>query len=403
MRSSWRIGSIREIPLYIDPSWLAILFFITALNAGEVQAQLVGDNNPPWLSSFMGFLMALLLFASVLLHELGHSLVALSQGIKVNSITLFLFGGMASIERESDTPLESLKIAVAGPAVSLVLFASLSLLGLAVENLPLWHYVLMDVAQINFILALFNVIPGMPLDGGQILKSVVWHVTGDRLKGLRWASRSGQIMGCIGISLGLFLVLLTGDLGGAWLSFIGWFIFKNASAYNRLSRLQEGLLSLTAASVMTKDFKILKADRSLEEFTREYIINPHKGAYYAVSGGRYRGLVRPSDLQSIERGQWAGKTLLDIVHPLDTIVSVPENAPLFQVIGVLDTITDKKLTVLSPAGAVAGVIDKADIVKTIAAKYDIVLQEGEIDRIKSGGQYPSYLPLSAVAKTLTKK
>ncbi len=400
MRSSWRIGSIGKIPFYINPSWLIILLLVTATNAAEIQARSLTDEHLSWLGWVIGLLMALLLFGSVLLHELGHSLSARSQGIKVNSITLFLFGGLASIERESDTPLEALKIAVAGPAVSLVLFASFSLLELGLEKFPLPHYVVMDVARVNFILAIFNLIPGLPLDGGQILKSIIWQVTGDRLKALRQAARSGQILGYIAIGFGLFLLFLTGDFSACWIALLGWFVLKNASVYSRMGLLQEALLHLTAADAMDRDLKIVNAGQSLQEFTREYILNPRSSAYYAVSEGRYRGLVRVSDLQSIDRDLWNEKTLLDIAHPLDMIASVLEKAPLFQVVQILETITDSKLTVLSPAGAVAGVIDKSDVVRAIAAKYDSGLTDADIEQVKSSGKYPPFLPLNTVANTL---
>ena len=176
METNWQIGSLFGIPFYINSSWLYILIFVTLIDAGEVEASgLTGDNIlGSWL---IGFLMALLLFISVLLHELGHSLVAKSQGIKVNSITLFLFGGIAALERESNTPAQALQVAIAGPIVSIILFGLfLGLSNLSNQN-DIISFITIDIARINLVLAIFNLIPGLPLDGGQVLKAIVWQLT----------------------------------------------------------------------------------------------------------------------------------------------------------------------------------------------------------------------------------
>jgi len=402
MRANWRIGSLLGIPLYIDSSWFLILAFVTLLNAtdGEIQSLAAQSFGLAWL---IGLIMALLLFLSVLLHELGHSLMARSQGIEVNSITLFLFGGMASIDRESRTPQEALWVAIAGPAVSFLLFCLLSL----ASHLPYLNanltYICEHLAIINLFLAVFNLIPGLPLDGGQILKALVWQATGDRWQGVHWASMSGQFIGWLGIILGIFLVLLTGDVGGAWLGLIGWFILRNATAYDNLTNLQESLLNLKAGEVMTRHLRVLNAHQTLQEFAQEYVLDKAAAdtAYFAASEGRYRGLIRVEDLQEIERSLWSEKQLIDIAHPLTEIPSVEEKTPLVIVVRKLETIPDRMITVLTPASAVAGVIDRGDIVKAIADKHQLPIQELEIQRAR-GGIYPSYLPLNVIAAALEK-
>jgi len=203
MQASWRIGSLFGIPLFLDPSWFFILAFVTIINAQNL--------DPTFGSSWAwsgGFVMALLLFGSVVLHELGHSLAARSQGIKVNSITLFLFGGVASIDRESKTPGEAFQVAIAGPAVSLTLFGLFYALSQALPPSSLGENIVSDLAHINLVLALFNLIPGLPLDGGQVLKAAVWKLTGNRFQGVRWAARTGKAFGGLAIALGLGVGLL---------------------------------------------------------------------------------------------------------------------------------------------------------------------------------------------------
>jgi Zn-dependent protease len=400
MRANWRIGSLLGIPLYIDSSWFLILAFVTLINAtdAEIQSLAAQSFGLAWL---LGLIIALLLFISVLLHELGHSLMARSQGIEVNSITLFLFGGMASIERESRTPQEALWVAIAGPAVSFLLFCLLSL----TSHLPYLNvdltYICEHLAIINLFLAVFNLIPGLPLDGGQILKALVWQATGDRWKGLHWASMSGQLIGWLGIILGIFLVFFTGDVGGAWMGLIGWFILRNATAYDNLTNLQESLLSLKAGEVMTKHLRVLNAHQTLQEFAQEYVLDKAAAdtAYFAASEGRYRGLIRVEDLQAIERSLWSEKQLIDIAHPLTEIPSIEEKTSLVEVVKKLETIPDRMITVLTPASALAGVIDRGDIVRAIADKHQLPIQESEIKRAREG-VYPSYLPLNVIAAAL---
>ncbi|ACK65514.1 peptidase M50 [Rippkaea orientalis PCC 8801] len=415
MQGKWQIGSLLGIPLYLDPSWFIILLFVTLVNAAEISTQRLGGNLPGlgWLA---GFIMALLLFGSVLLHELGHSLAARAQGIKVNSITLFLFGGVASIDRESKTPVGAFWVAIAGPLVSFglfILFFSLiqwvnisSFVPSVTQELgnikSLLRYMLGDLARINLVLGIFNLIPGLPLDGGQILKAIVWKLTGDRFTGVRWAAASGKLIGWVGISTGLFFVLTTGGLSPVWIALIGWFVLRNADTYDRLTALQESLLKIVAAEAMSHDFRVINAHLTLNQFAQEYILRDLNTSlvYYAASEGRYRGLIRVQDLQLIERYLWENQTLIDIVHPLTEIPSVIEKTPLAEVIETLESISDRSVTVLSPAGAVAGVIDRADIVKIIAIRHNLPIPDNEIHRIKAEGTYPPYLQLPAIAKSL---
>lgn len=401
MRSSWRIGTLFGIPFYIDQSWLLILVFVTLINTGNVTASGLTHENP-LIGGGLGLIMSLLLFASVLLHELGHSLVARSQGITVNSITLFLFGGLASIDKESDSPLEALAVAIAGPLISFTLFIIFLGLTQIWPNSTLAGFLFQDIANLNLVLAMFNLIPGLPLDGGQILKALIWKVTGDRLMGMRWASASGRIIGWLGMLFGIFVVILVGDLGGLWISFVGWFILRNATAYDRLTVLQEGLLHLSAQDAMTHDFRVVNAHLSLKDFIETYLLAQTltPSAYYAASEGRYRGMLKIDEIQQIERSQWEEKQLFDLAHPLSQIPSVSEKTPLATVIRELEAQKERYLTVLSPAGAVSGVIDRGDIVKAIANQQNLPITEGEIKRIKSEGTYPSYLQLPAIAKNI---
>jgi Zn-dependent protease/CBS domain-containing protein len=396
MRSGWRIGTLFGIPLLLDSSWFIILGLITFLYGARWQQEDWGGDWG-WIA---GFVAALLLFASVLLHELGHSLVAKAQGIQVNSITLFVFGGIASIDRESKTPGQAFQVAIAGPAVSLAL--AILLFGVSqLLTLPAPMREVVDLLWgINLVLALFNMIPGLPLDGGQVLKAAIWKVTGNRLKGIRWAARVGQMLGWTAIILGVTAYLTSFSFGSLWLALLGWFGVRNATAYGQVTDLQEALLQLNAADAMTREFRVLDANLTLRQFADDYLLSePSQSVvYYAASNGRYRGLVGAEDLHNVERSLWETQTLQTIVHPLSDIPSVNESTSLTEVVNLMEAQEIRRITVLSPAGAVAGVIDRGDIVRSIATKLNISVPDSLIQQIKEEGVYPPGLQIPALAK-----
>jgi len=399
MQSSWRAGSLFGIPLLIDPSWFFVLALIT-LSDGSVFQQ----NHPEWGTTIAwgtGLLMALLLFASVLLHELGHSLVAKIQGIQVKSITLFFFGGVAAIEQEPKTPGKAFQVAIAGPLVSLSLFVLLSLLTVVLPvNSPV-EVLTQRLAAINLVLTLFNLIPGLPLDGGLVLKSIVWKITGSHSKGVHWAARSGKTLGGLAIAFGILGVFgrVIPTFTGLYMALIGWFILRNATAYDRLTDLQEVLLNLKADDAMTREFRVVEAKLTLRQFADDYLLSATRAPiYFAASDGRYRGMVEADALHAIERSQWETQTLSSIVKPLSEIPSVQEAASLVDVIYLMEMKALPRVTVLSPAGAISGVIDRGDVVRSLSKKMNLPISDAAIKQIKEEGAYPLGLQLGEVAK-----
>ena len=396
MQTNWKIGSLFGIPLFLDPLWFVILGLAT-LNFGVAYQ----EWGAAWAWS-AGIVMALLLFASVLLHELGHSLAARSQGIKVNSITLFLFGGIAAIEEESKTPLKAFQVAIAGPLVSVGLFLLLRIASTVIPDTSPISVMVNDLARINLVVALFNLIPGLPLDGGQVLKAALWKITGDRFVAVHWAAKAGQILGFAAIALGFAVDFFTRELvTGLWIALLGWFAIRNANSYDRVTTLQETLLKVTAADAMTRDFRVIDADQTLRSFADAYLLaaaTPE--VYFAASDGRYRGMVAIEDLRLVERSEWETQTLHSIAHPLTEIPSVTESTAIAQVIKKLENEQLPRITVLTPAGAVAGLIDRGDIVKALAQKLGLRITDEEIKRIKQEGSYPPGLQLGVIAKSI---
>ncbi|MDG2992233.1 site-2 protease family protein [Candidatus Synechococcus calcipolaris G9] len=398
MGQTWQVGKLFGIPLYIDRSWFIVIALFTFLNGSDWQ-----QTYPNWglLAWIAGLAVSLLLFASVLLHELGHSLVARSQGITVRSITLFLFGGVASIERESSTPGQAFQVAIAGPLVSLGLFIALSGLSYTFPQETPWREMVTYLAGINLILALFNLLPGLPLDGGQILKAGVWKLTGDRFQGIHWAARSGQILGWLAISFGAVSFFLLGTINGLWIAFLGWFALRNATLYNRMTTMQEMLLQVKASDVMSRDYRVVDAHISLREFADRYLLlaDQQPTAYFAAADGRYRGRIDPKAMNHVERSTWEHTPLSHLAVPLDATPSVSEATNLATVIHELEVQNQPYLTVLSPAGAVVGVIDRGDIVQSLGDRFGWAVNKTDIETIKKQASYPPSLQLDQMAAT----
>lgn len=393
MQKGWRVGSLFGIPLFLDYSWFIILALGTSAYARSY------SSWGPVLAWSAGLAVALLLFGSVLLHELGHSLAAMSQGIKVNSITLFLFGGVASIDSESKTPGQAFQVAIAGPLVSFGLFL---ILGLVSEVLPtnLLRIVTERVAEINLVLGLFNLIPGLPLDGGQVLKAAIWKISGSRFTGVRWAARTGQVLGWLAIALGLTSCLLAREPGGLWIALIGGFVIRNAIAYSRFVSLQEALLKTKAIDAMTREFRVVDANSTLREFADRYLLEVNPFPFYvAAVNGRDLGIVLIDDIRFTERSQWQIQTLHDILKPLESIPTVSEKSSLAEVINTMESCQLSRIIVLSPIGSVVGTIDRGDVMKILAKYLKPTVSEAEIKRCKAENSYPQGLQLSAIAKT----
>ncbi|MCC3465862.1 MAG: site-2 protease family protein [Microcoleus sp. PH2017_06_SFM_O_A] len=395
MQTGWRIGSLFGIPLLIDYSWFIILALATREYASSYR--LWGSA----LSWSAGFAIALLLFASVLLHELGHSLAAMSQGIKVNSITLFLFGGVASIDSESKTPGQAFQVAIAGPLVSFALFLILGLGSQVFPQTSLLSIITEKVAVINLVLGLFNLIPGLPLDGGQVLKAAIWKITGSRFAGVRWAAKTGQILGWLAVAFGVSLCLLARQYGGLWMALIGSFAIRNASSYSRFTSLQEALLKTKAADAMSREFRVVDANLSLREFADRYLLEVNPFPFYiAATNGRDLGLVSIDDIRCTERSQWQIQTLHNILQPLEKTPTVSEKASIAEVINSMEARQLPRILVLSSIGAVVGTIDRGDVMKVMAKYLKPKISEADIKHSKEENSYPLGLQLSAIAKTV---
>jgi Zn-dependent protease len=360
VNGSIRVGHLFGIPFSIHPSWFLVVGLMTWSYGNYVNSQFPTlAAGLPWL---WGLLAALLLFSSVLAHELGHSLVSIAQGVPVKSIDLFLFGGLASLERESKTPGDAFRVAIAGPLVSFVLYGLLTALQALWQPVGPIGAMVQLLASINLILGIFNLIPGLPLDGGNVLKALVWKVTGDAYKGISVASWTGQAVGWLGIALGL-LPLLLGGSPQIWTAAVGWFLLQNARRYGQTARIQGTLNRLTAADAIAPDRPLVPLELSLREFVNDYVIGqPERDRYYAINtAGQLAGSFTYTDVKHIHTTDWPLTAVAQVVQAAEMPVTVRPEQSLLEVITLLEQRQLPVLAVVQGNGTLVGLLEKDTI------------------------------------------
>ena len=407
MGKAWTIGAICGIPLRVHPSWLLIVGLATVLFQAQY-GQLLQDRQLAvaapgiWL---LGLLTVLLLFGSVLLHELGHSLVALRHGVKVRSITLFLFGGVATIEKECRSALAALQVAAAGPAVSFALALSFFLLANFSEaTQPIAALVCQRLMILNLVLGIFNLMPGLPLDGGLIVKALVWHFSGSRRRGIQVAAATGLFLAVMAIASGLWLVLVWRISSGLWLGLLGWFGLEAASAQLQLLRLQDQLLQLRVQQVQGRRYRVLDARLDLRTVSRQLAgetaeMGPQDWLL-AYEDHRWLGRFQPETLKTLPVQCWSRESVSQRLQPREEIPSIRDSAPLWQAALALEHAPEARLLVLSGAGLPSGTIDRVDLVKAVCKGLGIRLPEAFLGQIQRLGGYPPGLQLGLVASTM---
>ncbi|NET35741.1 MAG: site-2 protease family protein [Cyanothece sp. SIO1E1] len=366
MNGNLRCGSVFGIPIYLNLSWFLVLALMTWTYGGGLAVQFPGLGAfLPWA---LGLATAILLFASVLAHELGHSFVALGQGIQVRSITLFLFGGIASIEKEPSTPAGAFWVAIAGPLVSFMLCGIFIALGFLTPILSPAASIIKVLAYINLALGVFNLIPGLPLDGGNVLKALVWKITGKPYQGTVVASRMGQLFGWAAIAFGTLSVLGISNFGSFWTVLIGWFLVQNAGRSGQSAKLQAQLSNLTAADAVIPKSPIVVASSSLREFANNCIIgNDVKWHKFLVTDdtGKLMGEVAVSALKTIATSEWWNIKVQALMQPIEPMLTVQSDQSLLDVVTLLERENLSALPVIDNNQVLLGLLEKASIRRLI--------------------------------------
>jgi len=389
MGKGFSLGKIFGIKIDIDWSWLFI-FILVSWNLTTA----FGQMHPDWgwtLRIATSVAAALLFFASVLAHELAHSLVARSRGLPVRGITLFLFGGVSNIQKHPPSPVAEFLIAVVGPITSGVLgviFLVLSGLGLApmaqgmtdptqiaaqlgpVRSLLLW------LGPVNLILGVFNLIPGFPLDGGRILRSIFWKLTDNLRQATRWASWVGQTIAWLMIAGGIAMVFGaqvpffgSGLINGLWLAFIGWFLNSAAISSYRQIVIQDVLEGVEVRRMMREQMPTVSRDASVEELVHHHIMKFDDHSFPVVDGDEFVGTVTLQDVREISREAWDGTQVAEIMTPQQDVVWVSSDEEAADAFTKLSRRDVRQLPVLDQ-GQLVGVLSRRDIVRWLQFQSD---------------------------------
>lgn len=361
--NDFRLGSVFGFEVRIDFSWFVIFFLVFwSLGAG------VFPNEYPELSrtvhSVMGLAGTLLFFASLLMHELSHALVSRRKGIPVAGITLFVFGGIARTEREPDTPRDEVLIAGIGPVTSLLLAAAFFVTTRLGEQVGLSDAVLgvtRYLAMINTALAVFNVMPGFPLDGGRVFRALVWAVTGDRTRATRMATGAGQTFGLILIVLGAMQALGGAPVSGLWMVFIGWFLRTLAGASLRQHVLDDVMGGFRAEDVMTPAPTTVDASVTIDVLVHDHFMTMRFGSYPVMAQGRVVGLVTLDDIKGIPRDLWGVSTAADAMTPIAECAVVEPTASVSEVMTDMSRRGGRRRALVVGQDHLVGIISATDL------------------------------------------
>lgn len=366
-RSGFRVASIRGFDVRIDPSWFVLFFLILwSLSAGTFPAVAPGLASSAYWA--MGLAGALLFFVSILLHELAHSIVAQSKGIGIHGITLFVFGGVAHTQEEPRRPEDELAIAGIGPVVSFGLgaaFLFFAALGRGLGWSPVVHEVAQYLGFINLLLAVFNLLPGYPLDGGRVFRAVVWRRTGDLARATRWATALGRWLGLGLIALGIAEAILLGALlGGLWLVLIGSFLRGAASSAASQEVLEHALAGVRAVDVMARDTPVVDAHMSLRDIARGTALRSPRTSFPVRDKGRIVGTLPMSRLERTPREQWSATPVGAVMRSLDRQAVVHPDTEMSEVLDKMRSAEDGQLLVMDE-DRVVGSISRADLAQLV--------------------------------------
>jgi len=362
------LGRVMGIPIGVDYSWFLVFALLTwSLATGYYPTEFPAWSTP--LYWFMGAVTAIMLFTSVVLHELGHSVVALRYKVPVRSITLFIFGGVAQLGAEPPSAVAEFFIAIAGPLVSLalaVLFDAVQ--HLAPEGQPLWGLA-KYLAFLNLALVLFNLIPGYPLDGGRVFRAVVWAITRNMQRATIIAANVGRFFGFLFIVVG-FMRVFRGDLGGLWIAFIGWFLHNAASAQLYQVRFQTLLAGHTVSQAMSGHCAAVPAELTLQQLVDEHILSGGQRCFLVTRGGGAVGLMTLHRIKEVPRGEWPTTSAAQAMLPLEKLKRVGPDKELWTALQQMDRAGVNQLLVMTD-GRVVGMLSREDVITYLGTLQEL--------------------------------
>ncbi len=366
---SVKLATIRRIDIGIHYSWFIIFVLITVTLTARFSSE-----HPHWTPAehyAVGIATSLLFFASILFHELAHSFVALAKGIPVRAITLFVFGGVAQIGREPDRPLTEFQIAIAGPIASgLLALCFGTVVYLAGDQFERVSALAVWLASINLLLAVFNLLPGFPLDGGRILRAGIWYMSGSLVKATRVAGATGQVLGSAFIFVGIWTGFSVSWFSGLWMALIGWFLLNAAQESVAQVSVRSVLTGLKAEDVMVRECLTVDGDRTLADLVDDEILRTGHRCFLVSSEGRVEGLVTLHQVKAVPRDLWSRTAIRAAMTPLSRVRVVGPETPIMEVLQTMeqDDINQVPVTV---GGRLLGIITRDRLLRVITAHMEV--------------------------------
>ncbi|MDH3260324.1 MAG: site-2 protease family protein [Acidimicrobiia bacterium] len=361
-----RVGRIFGIPIVVDTSWLVIFFLIVfSFWVDLVNARALGLVAPigdvaQWSVALLG---AVLFFGSVLIHELSHSVVAVRRGTRVRRIRLFIFGGVSEIETEAANPQDEFAITIAGPASSVVLGGVFLGVAALVGDGTVFDRLSSGLGVLNLLLGGFNLLPGLPLDGGRVLRSIVWRTTGDYRRATQIAGNGGRIVAGLMIAVGVLSVFFRGTFRQVWWIVLGWFLFQAAGAALAQLTVKEGLSGVVAAQVMTRTPIAVDGDLTLQRVFDDHFMANNVSEFPVLQEGRVRGMISLEQLGDVPRNKWNEVRVSDAMQVLQPEDAVGAGTPAEEILTKLSG-TGQRVVVVED-GRLVGVVTASDITRWI--------------------------------------
>jgi Zn-dependent protease/CBS domain-containing protein len=371
---SLKIGRLAGFQISVHYSWIFIFVLILlVLSIGYMPLNYPGLSTLAYWA--IGLIATVLLFVSVIFHELCHSIVARNYGLPIARITLFFFGGVSEMTEEPQDPRVELKMAAAGPAASILLgilfglgFYASSLLKLPPEILAPLDYGF----WINIFLAGFNLLPGFPMDGGRILRSALWLWRKDVVSATKTATRIGGGIAYLMIGVGFILAFMGSWVNGLWLVFIGLFLKSGAESSLKHTIINKALLHVAVRDIMTKDVKTVRPDITVDEFIREYLLQFRHEVYPVLTDGQILGLVSIQDAKQILRDRWNATHVKDIMKPNEKIVTVRPDQDAVEVMMKMSRYNVGQVLVVV-SGKLLGIVTHSDILQVVRGRTELNL------------------------------
>ncbi|MBZ5531643.1 MAG: site-2 protease family protein [Acidobacteriia bacterium] len=374
MRSHIKLGRIFGIEIGIHYSWFIIALLITLSLAAQFRAM-----NKQWSEQTVwaaAALTALLFFLCLLAHELSHSLVARAHKLPVSRITLFALGGVSVIEKEAQDAWTEFLVAIVGPITSVVIGTALILAsggfqgGMAAVRPTPVQATMHWLGYINLGLGVFNMLPGFPLDGGRVLRSVIWGATHSMERATRMASRVGQAVAVIFILIGIYEFFHGAGISGLWIAFIGWFLMQAASANYMEVQIKHAMEGLRAGDLMSRDCAHVPGQISVQEFVDEFLLRTGRRCFLVMVQDRLAGLITTHEVRALERASWPMTPVQQIMKPLDQVRVVAPETPVNDVLELMAKEDFNQVPVLAN-GELVGMLARADILQALRSRMEL--------------------------------